>query len=78
MIFARIAFRMEVPTPKAASISRSNWIQSFDRTEYLIQRDGDTVYVTHKETGAQLVYPWSNVAGGELDQAAKRPKAVAK
>lgn len=77
MIFARIAFRMEVPSPKAASIARSNWIMSFDRTEYLIQREGDTVFITHKETGAQLVYPWSNVAGGEL-YSAQKPKAVAK
>lgn len=78
MIFARIAFRSEVPSPKAASIARSHWIQTFDRIEYVIQRDGDTVYITHRESGQTFLYPWANVSGGELEQQGRKPKAAAK
>lgn len=71
MIFARIAFQTEVPSPRAVSFARSNWISTFDKTGFIIQRDGDNVFITCRETGLQLVYPWANVAAAESEA---RPK----
>lgn len=75
MIFSRIAFRTEVPSPKAPSLARSNWIVTFETASYLIQRDGDVVYITDRVSGLQFLYPWSNVAAGELDCQATKRKA---
>ena len=68
MKIAHLMFPREVPSPAAASRARSNWVLSFDAPEFVISRQGDTVSVTSRETGKNILYPWCSVAAAVPEQ----------
>lgn len=76
MKLSRIAFQREVPTPLTPSFSRTNWQASFDDQLYAIDRQGDTVAITHRESGRTFLYPWAHVAGCEADLLPSPPAKV--
>ena len=77
MRLSRIAFQREVPTPLTPSLARTNWQASFDDHLYAIDRQGDTVAITHRESGRTYLYPWAHVAGAEAEQITQPPAKVA-
>lgn len=75
MKIARVVFVREVPSPRVVSQSRSHWVLSFEGPDFAITRDGDTLSVTSRETGRELLYPWCLVAGAEPEQLPAEPCA---
>lgn len=61
----RVAFRREVPSPRAESFARTHWIDTFAEPEFAIVLDVDTLRITHRATGRTYAYPFSAVAGFE-------------
>lgn len=67
MKLSRIAFRGDAPNPGSDRLGRGDWLPEFSVSRgYDIVRDGDTVTITHVETGRTFVYPWASTAGAEV------------
>jgi hypothetical protein len=77
MKMSRVVFAREVPSPAVASLSRSSWVLSFDAPQFLILRQGDTLSVTARETGREILYPWASVTAAEpLSEPTQLPAPV--
>lgn len=62
-----VAFRGDAPCPRSGSPAKGDWVPCFRASSgFDIVKEGDTVLITHKESGRTWAYPFSSVAGAEV------------
>ena len=69
MRLARVVFLHEVPSPRVKSFSRTHWHSVFESSAFMITIEGGAVRIVDRDSGIGYLYPWSNVAAAEPEQA---------